>query len=172
MKSSVQMMARASLMTALICLISPVAIPAGITNLTLQTLIVALTGYLLNPCAAALSVSAYLLIGACGLPVFSGFTGGFSMLLGPTGGFLLAFPVMAWLCAHFSGGSRMQRIAAGLAGLLPVYLLGAAGLAWASGMSWLQSLAAGALPFLWKDALSVAAAEQLAAAMKKRGFLA
>ena len=171
MKSSVRTMARASLMTALLCLISPVAIPVGITSLTLQTLLVALTGYLLRPYAAVLSVSAYLLLGACGLPVFSGFAGGFSLLLGPTGGFLMAFPVMAWLCARFSGAARRAKILAGLAGLLIVYLLGAAGLAWSAGMSWFQALAVGALPFVWKDVLSVVGAEWLAAALKKRGFL-
>lgn len=171
MRSSVRIMARASLMTALICLISPVSIPVGPAGLTLQTLAVALTGYLLNPAAAALSMAAYLLLGACGLPVFSGFSGGFGMLLGPTGGFLIAFPLMAWLCARPADGSRAKRIGAGLTGLLTVYLLGAAGLAWSAGMSYLQALAVGVLPFVWKDALSVIGAEWIARAMKKRGFL-
>lgn len=170
MRSSVRMMARASLMTALICLISPVAVPVGMANLTLQTLIVALAGYLLKPGAAVLSVAAYLLLGACGLPVFSGFTGGFGMLLGPTGGFLLSFPVMAWLCARFSGGSRVKRIFAGLTGLLMVYLFGAAGLAWAAGMSYPQALAAGALPFVWKDVLSIVGAEWIGRRMEQRGM--
>ena len=171
MKSSVRMMARASLMTALICLLSPVAIPVGITNLTLQTFAAALAGYLLNPAAAALSMAAYLLLGACGLPVFSGFSGGFGMLLGPTGGFLLAFPLMAWLCARPSSASRIKRIASGLAGLLTVYLLGAAGLAFSASISYLQALAVGALPFVWKDVLSVIGAEWIARALQKRGFL-
>ena len=171
MKSSVRMMARASLLTALVCLISPVAIPVGMTNLTLQTLMIALTGYLLKPGAAVLSVSAYLLLGACGLPVFSGFIGGFGALLGPTGGFLLSFPALAWLCARFSESIRIKRILAGLFGLLIVYLLGAAGLALSAGISYAHALAVGALPFLAKDLLSILAAEYLAAAIKKRGLL-
>lgn len=54
-----------------------------------------MTGMLLKPVPAFLSLLAYLIIGAAGAPVFSGFRGGFSVLIGPTGGFLFAYPIMA-----------------------------------------------------------------------------
>ena len=168
---NVRNMTYSALMAALLVVCGWIAIPIPPVSFTLQTFGVLTALGVLGGKWGSISVILYLAMGLVGLPVFSGFSGGFSLLLGPTGGFLMAFPVMAWLCARFSGAARRAKILAGLAGLLIVYLLGAAGLAWSAGMSWFQALAVGALPFVWKDALSIVGAEWLAAVLKKRGLL-
>lgn len=85
--------------TALICILAPLAVPTPLgIPITLQSLIICLAGILLGPSGGALAVVLYLLLGATGLPVFSQFTGGFQCLIGPTGGFLLSFPLMALIC--------------------------------------------------------------------------
>ena len=92
MRGNIRPLVCAALCTALLCVISPIAIPmpSGMP-FTLQTFAVALTGYFLKPRHAVLSVTAYLLLGLSGLPIFSAFRGGISVLIGPTGGFLLGF---------------------------------------------------------------------------------
>ena len=99
MKSSVRSMALAAMMTALLSLAAQIAVPVGMTKMTMQTFAAALAGFLLGRRTALMAVGAYLLLGACGLPVFSGFTGGIGVIMGPTGGFLIGFLPMAALCA-------------------------------------------------------------------------
>jgi biotin transport system substrate-specific component len=66
---------------------------------TMQTFAVPLAGAVLGAKRGAASVGVYLLIGAIGVPVFNGFVGGPNHFVGPTGGFLLSFPLMALTAA-------------------------------------------------------------------------
>lgn len=68
-------------------------IPLGPVPFTLQTVVIMLVALLLPPKQAAATCLVYLLMGAVGLPVFSGMTGGFGKFLGPTGGFLVSYPI-------------------------------------------------------------------------------
>lgn len=170
MKTSVRSMVLSAMMTALMCLLSQISIPAGAVNMTMQTFLIALTGYLLRPRAALMAVGAYLMIGACGLPVFSGFAGGMGILFGPTGGFLMGFLGMAFVCAAARGKGCAARIGMGFAGLAIVYLIGAAWMAAAAGLNFGQAVLAGVIPFVWKDALSIFGAEWLGRRMERRGI--
>ncbi len=76
-------------------LIPPIQIPSIQVPFTLQTLLIMLAGFLFVPSEAFLTVFIYVFIGAIGLPVFSGARGGLSVLLGPTGGFLMLFPLVS-----------------------------------------------------------------------------
>ena len=167
MKSSAHSLALSAVMTALTAVLSPLSVPFGAAAFTLQTFAVALTGYLLAPRAAFLSVLAYLLLGACGLPVFSMFHGGFGVLLGPTGGFLIGFPVMALLCALGQAKPRL-RLLAGLAGLLVVYVTGTAQMSCVLQISLRHALLTGAVPFILKDILSVLGASALSRIISRR----
>ncbi len=81
----------------LAALSAQISIPVQPVPFTLQTLVVLLAGAFLGSINGALSMTLYLLMGAFGLPVFANFAGGFPHLFGPTGGYLLAFPVAAYL---------------------------------------------------------------------------
>lgn len=76
--------------TAFLCVCSWITIPFFIP-FTLQTMAVFMTSYLLPMKYSLLSYVCYLLLGAVGVPVFSGFKGGVQVFLGPTGGYLLGF---------------------------------------------------------------------------------
>jgi biotin transport system substrate-specific component len=73
------------------------AIPVEPVPFTLQTMIVLLAGAFLGSRNGALSQIVYILAGAIGLPVFAEFKFGFATLIGPTGGYLFAFPVAAYI---------------------------------------------------------------------------
>lgn len=81
-----------------------VTIPVKPVPFTLQVLFVMLAGALLGPKNGAFSQLVYLSMGVLGLPVFAqvGSNGfGFGQLFGPTGGYLLSFPIAAFLVGYF-----------------------------------------------------------------------
>src|SRR2546430_11509234 len=88
-----------SLLTALA---AQIVIPIGLVPITGQTFAVLLTGALLGSRLGAFAMIAYLIEGASGLPVFSGGTGRLLHLMGPTGGYLIAFPAAAFLTGAFA----------------------------------------------------------------------
>ncbi len=79
-----------------------IAIPIGPVPITGQTFAVLLAGALLGSRLGALAMTAYLIEGASGLPVFAEFKGGLPHLLGPTGGYLAAFPAAAFIAGAFA----------------------------------------------------------------------
>jgi len=85
----------ASILAISVYLVPPFQIPVIEISFTLQTMVIVLIGFLLTPLEAFLSVLIYILIGAVGLPVFSGARGGFSVIFGPSGGFLILFPFVS-----------------------------------------------------------------------------
>mgnify|MGYP002409466326 CR=1 FL=1 len=103
---------RISLFSALICIATVAIPPIPIFSIpvTLQTLIIMLTAFFLKPSEAFISVLLYLVLGFIGLPVFSGFNSGIAYILGPTGGFLLSFPISAFLISYFKGGLSFGRL--------------------------------------------------------------
>lgn len=84
--------------TAVTAILSPWAIPLPFTPVPISFGIVAvfIAGMILEPKQAFLSQLVFLLLGAVGLPVFSKFTGGLGIIIGPTGGYLFAYPFMAF----------------------------------------------------------------------------
>lgn len=88
-----------SLLTALA---AQVVIPIGPVPITGQTFAVLLTGALLGSRLGAMAMIAYLAEGAGGLPFFSGAHGGLLHLMGPTGGYLIAFPAAAYITGAFA----------------------------------------------------------------------
>lgn len=93
---------------ALICVCSWIAVPIGGVPITLQSLAVFLTAVLLGAKRSFFAVTAYLLLGFIGVPVFAGFTGGAAKLLSPTGGYLLAFLLLTPLIALFFQRKKLK----------------------------------------------------------------
>ena len=130
-------------------------IPGTPVPFTLQPLAVLIVGGLLGPSLGASSLILYLLLGAAGLPVFTpiGLPGA-ARLIGPTGGYLLAYPAAAFAVGRLIGkgdGMRTARIAlAGLAGLALIHLGGLAQLLILTGSA-AQAARLGTLPFLVGD---------------------
>ena len=88
-----------SLLTALS---AQIVIPVPPVPFTAQTFAVVLTGALLGSRLGAIAMIVYLIEGAFGLPFFSGGSGGYWHLVGPTGGYLVAFPAAAYITGAFA----------------------------------------------------------------------
>ena len=107
-----------------------IPIPGTPVPFTLQPLAVLIVGGLLGARYGATSLALYLALGALGLPVFTPFGApGLARLLGPTGGFLLAYPVAAAIVGRLAGGSYARCALAALAGMAVIYAGGVAQLA-------------------------------------------
>lgn len=86
----------------LVALSAQVVIPIGPIPITGQTFAVLLTGALLGSRLGAITMIVYLIEGASGLPFFRGGMAGIAHLMGPTGGYLIAFPAAAFITGAFA----------------------------------------------------------------------
>lgn len=132
---------------------SQISIPWEPVPFTLQTMAVALCGLTLGARRGALSQVAYLAAGCAGAPVFANFQGGAHRLFGPTGGFLVAFVLVAWMLGTLAdkGYSRSAwKLSAGLVAANAVTLgLGALWLGALIGMK--AAIATGVVPFVGSE---------------------
>jgi biotin transport system substrate-specific component len=158
---NLQKLVLAALMAALTAAGAYMAIPIGPVPIVLQSLFVILSGLVLGSRWAAASMAIYLLAGVVGLPVFAGGSGGLAKLIGPTGGYLVGFPLAAFLIglvAERSGGRLWVNLLGLVAGSLMIYLCGVTWLKTVLDISVNKALAMGMWPFLPGDALKIAAA--------------
>ena len=163
--SPVRNMARCALFAALLCLCSWIALPLPHMTLTLQTFGIFLSLGLLGGKWGTAACLTWLILGAVGLPVFSGFRGGLGMLLGATGGYLWGFLLTClvyWAVTAPLG--EKARIPAMFLGLLCCY---GCGTVWYSfgylsgAVSLLPALAQCVFPYLLPDALKLFLAHRL-----------
>ena len=154
-----------ALCAAIIAVCAQISIPLpNMVPITLQTLAVAFCGYLLAPKFAALAITVYLLLGAVGVPVFSSFRGGFHMLTGPTGGFLIGFVPMILLCSL--SRKKIPAFLLGVLGLAVCHLAGTVQYMLLMHIPFPAALLKVSVPFLAKDVLSVLVALMLAARLR------
>ena len=137
--------------------------PFSPVPITGQTLGVLLIGAMYGPWRGALCLLAYLGEGAAGLPVFAGGASGWAVLVGPTGGYLIAFPVAAAIVGLLVQPLRgvlsgWRAIPGLLIGTIVIYLIGVPGLALSTGMGLPTAISKGMLPFIPGDLIKVAVA--------------
>ena len=87
-------MAKCGIMAALMCIAGPLSVPIGPIPVSLTNLVIYFSLAVAGTRLTLISYIVYLLLGAAGLPVFSGFAGGLAKLAGPTGGYLIGFILM------------------------------------------------------------------------------
>lgn len=134
---------------------SQIAIPLPGTPVpfTLQPMIVVLAGLMLGPTLGAASMMLYLAAGALGMPVFTpGGAPGVARLLGPTGGYLIAYPFAAYVTGVVArrAPALARRFGAALAGMALIFLGGVAQLTALTGSA-VQAVAVGITPFALFD---------------------
>lgn len=162
--------------TAIVAAAAHVSIPLPFTPVpfTLQPLAVLLIGLLFGPILGFSTLCLYLLEGIAGLPVFQPFgAGGVAQLLGPTGGFLLAYPLVAAVAGGLFRTLRLtSRYAAatiaGCAAMLLLFVVGAAQLGTLLHLGVHATLFAAVLPFLPGEFVKVLAAAGIATAWQHR----
>ena len=117
-----------ALMTPVTCALAPMSVPIGPVPISLTNLAIYFALYLLGWKMGTVSYIVYLIIGIVGVPVFSGFTGGFAKLLGPTGGYIIGFIPMAIIAGLVieKSGSRILHFIAMVVGTAVCYAFGTA----------------------------------------------
>ena len=161
-----------ALFAALISVSSLISIPLAVP-ITLQTLAIYLALYLIGPRRATLSVLLYISIGAVGLPVFSGMTGGVSRILDASGGFILGFvplTLIYWLAVSLLPRRPLCRVIASVLSLIALYASGTIWYAFVY-LSGAHSISAvlltAVVPFIIPDLLKIVLALILASRIPK-----
>jgi biotin transport system substrate-specific component len=160
-------LARIAVFAALIAALAQASVHlfGNAVPVTGQTLGIMLAGLVLGAVRGGLAALVYVVLGAIGLPIFAGGTGGMGVISGPSGGFILAFPVAAFAIGllvrrHMSGSVAFTASVLGGIGL--IYLAGVPWLAWRLGMGAEEAILAGAVAFLPGDLLKAGLATYIA----------
>jgi len=160
-----------AIFAAMTAILSQIAVPLPFTPMPISFGLVAvyITGIMLKPKHAVFTQLCYLALGAVGLPVYSNFHGGIAALFGPTGGYLMAYPIMAWIVSA-SLNSRISRqfekrqskiwlfVKAGVAMLVAHIILYSLGTLWfgiTAGVTLGAALALTVIPFIPLDVVKI-----------------
>jgi biotin transport system substrate-specific component len=149
---------------------SHISVPMYPVPMTMQTLVVLMLGALMGPRAGAATVLAWLALSLTGAPVLSGGKPGLVALAGPTAGYLISFPLVAFAAGYLPRGDRLRAHGARLAGFVALH-----GVILFAGWSWLSALtgpeiafATGVAPFLLGAPIKSGLATALLAAFPRR----
>ena len=159
------------LIAAVTCILGPLSLPIGIVPISLTNLAIYFAVYALGGKRGTLSYIVYLFIGLVGLPVFSGFSGGFPKLFGPTGGYLIGFIFMAFISGIFIDkfSNKIYMCFLGMVlGTIVTYIFGSAWLAYEAHIGFNKALAVGVLPFIPGDIAKMVLASLIGPQIRKR----
>ncbi len=167
MNSKIKNMCFAALGAAVICVISPVSVPAGAVPITLSLFAVLLVAGLFPPRLSVVSVLVYVALGAVGVPVFAGFNGGFQVLAGPTGGFILAYIPTAFVVSAFGHNAVSRGISMVLSTIM-CYIVGSIWLSFTTDTGFFSAFLATFIPCAIPDALKAVSAFVITTAIRSR----
>lgn len=198
MKNNVQNLTLTALMTALLCVMGPIAVPMGMIPISLTNMFIYFVVLIFGKKMAMVSAALYLLMGFAGLPVFSGFSGGAGKILGPTGGYLCGYLILSYvsggileLCFKLENRKKQEKILKGkkqsprkqnnrkidrklaevlalTAGTVCLYLFGTLWLMYQSKLDMKTALWTGVVPFVVPDVIKIFGAVVLGEAVRKR----
>ena len=149
-----------ALMTAVTCVLGPLSIPLPFSPvpISLTNFAIFLAIFVLGMKNGTISFIIYLLLGAVGVPVFSSFRGGFQVLAGPTGGYLIGFIflalIMGFALEHFDR-KLVPTIIGMIIGMAVCYAFGTVWLAKLLSLSFKEGLMMGVIPYLPGDAAKI-----------------
>lgn len=162
-----------SLCVALLCISSYIVIPLpfSLASITAQTIIINLIGLIMLPKEAFITIFIFILLGACGLPVFSGGTGGIGRLFGPTGGYLLGYLTAAVVISILKGKEvniKRYLFVTMVVGIPIIYLCGLTTMKIYMKGNLIQLLTASVFPFIPGDILKCILGSYIAVVLNKR----
>lgn len=171
-RMSTAQMTVTAMMTAVTCVLGPFALPIPISPvpISLTNLVIFFMAYVLGAKYATASYLLYLLIGAAGLPVFSGFSGGLGKMAGPTGGYLIGFIFLAAIAGYFVERfpkSIPMHVTGMMLGMIISYVFGTIWLSGQLGIGFTAGLGVGVIPYLPGDAAKIILAVLAGPAIKK-----
>lgn len=166
-----------SIFVAGICVLGQLSIPMPYgVPMTLQTFIITIAGVILGAKKGTIATLIYILIGVVGMPVFSGFTGGIGVILGPTGGFILSFPIMSYLSGKGAETGKLFWIIVFMTlGTIINYIFGMIVFSIATGSSMWIAFISCVLPFIPTSVIKIVISSMLGVKIKvkliKQGLL-
>lgn len=166
----VHSMALAGVMAAVLCVLAPISLPVGPVPVSFTTLLLYLAVYGLGWKLGSVSCLIYILLGVVGMPVFAGYQGGFGVLFGPTGGYIVGYLPMVALAGLFieKRKDRWSQLLGLVTGMVLCYLLGTAWFCYSAGSTWQRALGLCVLPFLPGDTLKLVAALVVGPSLRRR----
>ncbi|QUG41936.1 biotin transporter BioY [Psychrobacillus sp. INOP01] len=141
----------AAIGAAIIAILAQVTIPLPLVPITGQTLAIGLVVTILGMRSGVLSVIIYILVGAVGMPVFSGMSGGLGIVFGPTGGYIVGFlpsAIIMGLYMRKFGVTISQAIVANLIGMVVTLVFGTVWLKILADLTWTAAFMGGVAPFI------------------------
>lgn len=145
----VKNLTRVALLVALLCVGSQISIPTiFLVPITIQVLLVGMVAYFLPLKMSLVTILAYIVIGAIGVPAFANFGGGIGTLFGYTGGFIFGFIPLAVLC---SLGKGKIKILFGALGVVLCHLVGIIQYSLVAKLSFSTAFLTMSLPYIFKD---------------------
>ena len=162
-----------ALTTAIICILGPIAFvqPFSPIPFTLGLLGIMFSTFLLGPRLGTISCLIYLMVGTFGVPVFSGYTAGIGVPLGPSGGYLLGYLFIPICCFPFRNfkTSKLWKVLPGLLiGLLFCYLCGTLWLSYQLSITFKQAFLIGTLPYIPFDIVKLLVSYFLSKSVRTR----
>lgn len=160
-----------AVMAAVLAVISPFVLPIGPVPISLCTLAIWLTVYILGWRRGTAAVLVYVLLGAAGMPVLAGFTGGLGRLFGPTGGYIVGYLPLAAITGLFVERWRDRRLlhlAGMVLGSAVLYVMGTAWYCFQAETTLVGALAVCVLPVLPGDLMKMAAALAMGPVIRRR----
>lgn len=163
-----------AIFATIFCISSYIQLPL-IIPITLQTFAIALCLELLGTKNTLIAYSVYFLLGAFGLPVFSGFNGGISALFNTSGGFILGFflfIIVKGLTAKLFKNKLLSSVISSAIGLLALYIFGSVWFCFIyyntfNFTIYCSSLLVAVVPFILPDVAKVLVAHFIAKRIKK-----
>lgn len=155
---STSTMAVVALMTAVLCVLAPFSIPIGSIPMSLTTLGLYLAIMILGRKMASMVCLMYLLIGFAGLPVFAGFSGGLTKLLGPTGGYFVGYLLLTVIAGGIVDKFPKKRwicLLGLVLGTIACYIVGTVWLAYQTKISFHAAFMIGVVPFVAGDVVKI-----------------
>ena len=142
----------------------------GLVPITLQTLGIYIIACSLTPKLAVITTIVYVIMGSIGLPVFTGFRGGLSSLLGPTGGYIFSFPITSLIISIIinNKNSIIRKIIAMIVGTAVCYLIGTIWFIYVTNNTIITALTVCVIRFIFGDIIKIAIASTLSAKIKTK----
>ncbi|KAA0562120.1 biotin transporter BioY [Bacillus sp. CH30_1T] len=140
-----------AIFAAITGIFAQIEIPLPLVPISGQTLAVGITATILGSRYGAFAMICYAALGAVGVPVFAGFSGGAQVLVGPTGGYIFGFIVAAFFTGFILEKTKFtipMAMVANTVGMIITLILGTIQLKFVADLSWNQAMAAGVYPFI------------------------
>lgn len=161
MKRPLKVLIFISLLAAILSITAPLSFNIGVVPITLATFTIYLIGGITKRLNGVSAVVLYIIIGIIGVPVFSNFRGGISVIIGPTGGFILSYIPMALiisLMTSINKGKIYWYYISMLIATIVCYLLGSIWFMLIMNVSFVDTLKICVLPFIVFDLVKIAIA--------------